>query len=204
MPDDVWQSAVQDYAVAGGPPFLSWASAIDRELITADVGKASMDIQLKPAFDLLELTADIVSAHVSNNSVAIVELSALIGSVHASLAGLGALAEPELLIQEPAVPVRRSVRPDYIVCLEDGRKVKTLKRHLKSRYQMTPKQYRAKWNLPVDYPMVAPSYSEQRRALAHKIGLGRKSVKGSPEPVSAPAKKARALRRKLSLFTAGE
>ena len=123
---------------------------------------------------LITLTADIVSAHVSNNSVAVSDLPTLIQNVHDALAGLGEpAAEPEAK-QEPAVSVRASIKPDYIVCLEDGKKLKMLKRHLMTHYQMTPEQYRAKWNLPADYPMVAPNYAEQRRSLAKKIGLGTK------------------------------
>lgn len=126
---------------------------------------------------LITLTADIVSAHVSNNSVAVSDLPALIQNVHSALSTLGGeVAEPEIK-QEPAVSVRASVKPDYIVCLEDGKKLKMLKRHLMTHYQMTPEQYRAKWNLPVDYPMVAPNYAEQRRTLAKKIGLGTKRRK---------------------------
>ena len=123
---------------------------------------------------LVSLTADIVAAHVSNNSVAVSDLPQLIQNVHGALTSLGtAPAEPEVK-QEPAVSVRASVKPDYIVCLEDGKKLKMLKRHLMTHYQMTPEQYRAKWNLPADYPMVAPNYAEQRRTLAKKIGLGTK------------------------------
>ena len=121
---------------------------------------------------LLTFTADIVAAHVSNNSVAVSDLASLIRSVHGALAGLDAvLPEPEVK-QEPAVSIRSSIKPDYIVCLEDGKKLKMLKRHLMVHYQMTPDQYRAKWNLPAGYPMVAPNYAEQRRTLAKKIGLG--------------------------------
>jgi predicted transcriptional regulator len=134
---------------------------------------ASSDIQES----LVSLTADIVAAHVSNNSVAVSDLPTLIQNVHGALIGLGtAPAEPEVK-QEPAVSVRSSVKPDYIVCLEDGKKLKMLKRHLMTHYQMTPEQYRAKWNLPADYPMVAPNYAEQRRSLAKKIGLGTKRRK---------------------------
>lgn len=124
---------------------------------------------------LATLTADIVSAHVSNNNVAVSDLPLLIQNVYGALAGLGkASAEPEKR-QEPAVSIRASIKPDYIICLEDGQKLKMLKRHLMTHYQMTPEQYRAKWNLPADYPMVAPNYAEQRRSLAVKIGLGRKA-----------------------------
>ncbi|WP_157217451.1 MucR family transcriptional regulator [Flavisphingomonas formosensis] len=126
---------------------------------------------------LITLTADIVSAHVSNNSVAVSDLPILIQNVHNALSTLGdALVEPEAK-PEPAVSVRASVKPDYIVCLEDGKKLKMLKRHLMTHYQMTPDQYRAKWGLPADYPMVAPNYAEQRRSLAKKIGLGTKRRK---------------------------
>lgn len=126
---------------------------------------------------LIALTADIVSAHVSNNSVSVSDLPALIQNVHNALATLdGKVPEPEIK-QEPAVSIRASVKPDYIVCLEDGKKLKMLKRHLMTHYQMTPEQYRAKWNLPADYPMVAPNYAEQRRTLAKKIGLGTKRGK---------------------------
>lgn len=126
---------------------------------------------------LVTLTADIVAAHVSNNSVAVSDLPLIIQNVHSALAGLGQqAAEPEVK-QEPAVSIRSSVKPDYIVCLEDGKKLKMLKRHLMTHYQMTPEQYRSKWNLPADYPMVAPNYAEQRRSLAKKIGLGTKRGK---------------------------
>ena len=121
---------------------------------------------------LITLTSDIVAAHVSNNSVAVSDLPVLIQNVHAALAGLDAPADTPEVKQEPAVSVRASVKPDYIVCLEDGKKLKMLKRHLMTHYQMTPEDYRAKWNLPADYPMVAPNYAEQRRSLAKKIGLG--------------------------------
>ncbi|ATY33587.1 MucR family transcriptional regulator [Sphingomonas psychrotolerans] len=121
---------------------------------------------------LITLTADIVAAHVSNNSVAVSDLPVLIQNVHGALTGLGrTVVEPEVK-QEPAVSIRSSVKPDFIVCLEDGKKLKMLKRHLMTHYQLTPEQYRAKWNLPADYPMVAPNYAEQRRTLAKKIGLG--------------------------------
>ena len=123
---------------------------------------------------LLTLTADIVAAHVSNNSVAVNDLPNLIQNVHSALSGIagnGAAAEPK---PEPKVSIRSSVKPDFIVCLEDGKKLKMLKRHLRSTYDMTPKEYRAKWGLPADYPMVAPNYAEQRRTLAKSIGLGTK------------------------------
>ena len=121
---------------------------------------------------LVTLTSDIVAAHVSNNSVAVSDLPLLISNVYGALAGLQQEAAPAQPKQEPAVSVRSSVKPDYIVCLEDGKKLKMLKRHLMTHYQMTPDDYRAKWGLPADYPMVAPNYAEQRRSLAKKIGLG--------------------------------
>ena len=123
---------------------------------------------------LVTLTSDIVAAHVSNNSVAVSDLPLLISNVYGALAGLQQEAAPAQPKQEPAVSVRSSVKPDYIVCLEDGKKLKMLKRHLMTHYQMTPEDYRAKWGLPADYPMVAPNYAEQRRSLAKKIGLGTK------------------------------
>lgn len=140
--------------------------------------------------ELLSLTADIVAAHVANNRVATNEVSDLIAQVHAALTNLNApkvVAEPEL---QPAVPVRSSVKHDYIVCLEDGKKLKMLKRYLRTNYNMTPEEYRAKWKLPRDYPMVAPAYAEQRRGLAQAIGLGRKkddeaAVEAAPEVAEA-------------------
>jgi predicted transcriptional regulator len=123
---------------------------------------------------LITLTADIVSAHVSNNSVAVNDLPTLIQNVHGALTGLGGRTEEPAAKPEPAVSVRSSVKPDYIVCLEDGKKLKMLKRHLMTHYSMTPDEYRQKWSLNADYPMVAPNYAEQRRSLAKKIGLGTK------------------------------
>jgi predicted transcriptional regulator len=123
---------------------------------------------------LLALTADIVAAHVSNNSVAVNDLPNLIQNVHSALSGIAgssAAAEPK---PEPKVSIRSSIKPDYIVCLEDGKKLKMLKRHLMTHYNLTPDQYRQKWGLSADYPMVAPNYAEQRRALAKSIGLGTK------------------------------
>lgn len=121
---------------------------------------------------LVTLTADIVSAHVSNNSVAVSDLPLLIQNVHGALTGLSGEPVVPQVKQEPAVSVRSSIKPDYIVCLEDGKKLKMLKRHLMTHYKMTPEDYRAKWGLSPDYPMVAPNYAEQRRSLAKKIGLG--------------------------------
>jgi predicted transcriptional regulator len=126
---------------------------------------------------LLTLTADIVAAHVSNNSVAVNDLPNLIQNVHSALTGIvGAAAAPEAR-PEPKVSIRSSIKPDYIVCLEDGKRLKMLKRHLMTHYNLTPDQYRQKWGLSADYPMVAPNYAEQRRALAKAIGLGTKRRK---------------------------
>jgi predicted transcriptional regulator len=121
---------------------------------------------------LVTLTADIVAAHVSNNSVAVSDMALLIQNVHGALASLSGEQPAPQVKQEPAVSVRSSIKPDFIVCLEDGKKLKMLKRHLMTHYKMTPDDYRAKWGLPADYPMVAPNYAEQRRTLAKKIGLG--------------------------------
>jgi len=135
---------------------------------------------------LLELTADIVASHVSNNSVSVGDLPTLIRSVHGALQALGNTpAAPEIELK-PAVPIRSSIKPDYIVSLESGKKMKMLKRYLQTNYGMTPDDYRKKWGLPADYPMVAPNYAEQRAALAVKIGLGRK-----PAPPAAAPKRGR-------------
>jgi len=126
---------------------------------------------------LLTLTADIVAAHVSNNSVAVNDLPTLIQNVHAALNGISGKASAPEPKPEPKVPIRSSVKPDYIVCLEDGKRLKMLKRHLMTHYNLTPDQYRQKWGLAADYPMVAPNYAEQRRTLAKSIGLGTKRRK---------------------------
>ncbi len=139
-----------------------------------------MDSPTNPADTLISLTADIVSAHVSNNSVAVTDLPALIQNVHNALNGLsGEEQDAASRKQEPAVSIRSSVKPDYIVCLEDGKKLKMLKRHLMTHYQMTPDEYRQKWGLGADYPMVAPNYAEQRRSLAKSIGLGTARRRGA-------------------------
>ena len=126
--------------------------------------------------ELLELTTEIVAAHVGNNTVAVNDLSQLIQEVYKTLAVVGSEpAAPER--PQPAVPVKKSVFPDYIVCLEDGKKLKMLKRHLKTAYNMSPKDYRDRWGLAADYPMVAPNYAKHRSNLAKKIGLGTKPRK---------------------------
>jgi predicted transcriptional regulator len=123
--------------------------------------------------DLLALTAEIVASHVSNNSVQHADLPSLINEVYKALSQVGTpVVEAPAARPQPAVPIRKSVFPDHIVCLEDGKKLKMLKRHLMTSYNLTPDQYRERWGLPADYPMVAPDYAEQRRDLAKKIGLG--------------------------------
>ena len=124
--------------------------------------------------ELLAFTADIVSAHVANNSVAVSDLATLIASVHATLASLGSEPPVEVVAQQPAVSIKASIKPDHLVCLEDGKKQKTLKRHLMTRHGLTPDAYRTKWNLPADYPMAAPNYAAKRREMAIGFGLGRK------------------------------
>jgi predicted transcriptional regulator len=122
--------------------------------------------------DLLALTTEIVAAHVSNNTVALGDLPQLINQVYNSLANIGTAATAPAARPQPAVSVKKSVQPDYIVCLEDGKKLKMLKRHLKTAYNMSPESYRERWGLPTDYPMVAPNYARQRSRLAKQIGLG--------------------------------
>lgn len=152
-----------------------------------------------PPDRLLGLTAQIVAAHIGHTPVPASALPGLIRQVHAALAGAGRV--PAAAPEKAAAPPRRTIYPDYLVCLEDGRKMKTLKRHLRSTYNMTPEQYREKWNLPTDYPMVAPSYAERRSKLARELGLGRRggrraaavaapaeppAVVSAPEPAAAP------------------
>ncbi len=127
--------------------------------------------------NLLHLTAQIVAAHVGNNEVPLTDLSGLIKNVFSALSSLGETPAPADRPQ-PAVAVKKSVTPDYIVCLEDGKKLKMLKRHLKTAYDMTPEEYREKWGLAADYPMVAPNYANHRSSLAKKIGLGTRSRRG--------------------------
>lgn len=132
--------------------------------------------------ELLRFASDIVAAYVSNNPVPVSDIPAMIKSVHATLGGLATGVSSEAPANlKPAVAVKKSVTPEYIVCLEDGKKLKMLKRYLRSRYDLTPEEYRAKWGLPADYPMVAPNYAAQRSEFAKKIGLGR----------TAPATKSR-------------
>ncbi|MEQ8556809.1 MAG: MucR family transcriptional regulator [Henriciella sp.] len=132
---------------------------------------ASAEQGASTKIEALERTTEIVAAYVSNNPVQSSELSNLIRSVHATLTGLSgtAVESPDV---KPAIPVKKSVTDDYIICLEDGKKFKSLKRHLRAKYDMTPEEYREKWNLPYDYPMVAPSYARKRSKLAKQMGLG--------------------------------
>ena len=122
--------------------------------------------------DLLALTTEIVAAHVSNNTVSLGDLPQLINQVYNSLANIGTTPPPAAIRPQPAISVKKSVQPEYIVCLEDGKKLKMLKRHLKTAYNMSPESYRERWGLPADYPMVAPNYAQQRSRLAKQIGLG--------------------------------
>ena len=144
---------------------------------------------------LIELTADVVSAYVSNNPVPVGELPALIGQIHAALKGTatGGVAPEKSEALKPAVPIKKSVTPDYIISLEDGKKFKSLKRHLATHYGLSPDEYRAKWGLPADYPMVAPNYAAARSELAKTMGLGRKPKEPEkPAPVKRTRKKAAA------------
>ena len=134
--------------------------------------------------ELLEMTADIVSAYVGNNTVSAETLPSLIANIHAALSQVttGAV-EPEPEPKEPAVPIRKSIAPDYLICLEDGRKFKSLKRHLRTKYDMSPEEYRTKWGLAKDYPMVAPNYAKARSDLAKQMGVGH----GGRKPARAAA-----------------
>lgn len=133
-----------------------------------------MDSNIQAGTSTLEIVVDVVSAYVSRNPVPVAEVPNLIGMVYQSFNSLVSPAEPAVEEKKPAISIKKSVTPDYIVCLEDGKKFKSLRRHLSTSFGMTPDEYRAKWKLPADYPMVAPNYSEQRSALAKKVGLGRK------------------------------
>lgn len=140
---------------------------------------------------LIDLTADVVSAYVSNNPVPVAELPSLISNVHSALQQqTAAPAQEASESQKPAVPIKKSVTPDYVVCLEDGKQFKSLKRHLSTHHGLTPDEYRAKWGLPADYPLVAPNYAAARSALAKSMGLGRKP-KPVEEPPAAPARRKR-------------
>ncbi|GLQ77302.1 hypothetical protein GCM10007881_08180 [Mesorhizobium huakuii] len=143
--------------------------------------------------DTVSITADIVAAYVSNNPVPVGELPKLIGDIHAALNGIGTPAVEPVVKQEPAVSIKKSVTPDFIICLEDGKKFKSLKRHLQ-HFDLTPDQYRQKWNLPADYPMVAPNYAATRSALAKSSGLGRKTPAATSAEKRKPTIRAAAAR----------
>ncbi|RUV58662.1 MAG: MucR family transcriptional regulator [Mesorhizobium sp.] len=142
--------------------------------------------------DIVSIAADIVAAYVSNNPLPVAELPKLIGDVHAALYGIGTPATEPVVKQQPAVSIRKSVTADYIICLEDGKKFKSLKRHIGVHYNLSPDEYRQKWNLPADYPMVAPNYAATRSAMAKSIGLGRKAAVPAPAPAAKPKRAARA------------
>jgi predicted transcriptional regulator len=151
---------------------------------------------------LLTLTADIVAVHVANNQVTTAAVPELIAAVYGALNTLGAPVEGPAPVLKPAVPIRASVKPDYLICLEDGAHLKILKRYLRKNFDMSPEQYREKWGLPRDYPMVAPNYAAKRRELAHSIGLGRKP-KQIVEEIAAPVvKAAKTARKTLGIFAA--
>ena len=147
-----------------------------------------MQDQADQPLDYVELTSDVVAAYVSHNRISPTELADLIASVHRSLAGLGTPAAPEPEKLEPRIPIRKTITPDHLISLEDGKKYRSLKRHLTGR-GLTPEMYRAKWGLPHDYPMIAPSYSKQRSDLARQLGLGQlrgKQNKDAPAAAEAP------------------
>jgi predicted transcriptional regulator len=138
---------------------------------------AAQDNQTAKNEEILRLTSEIVAAYVNKNPIPAADLPSIIKSVHGTLGGLsGAAGGDGAAGQKPVVPVKKSITPEYIICLEDGKKLKMLKRYLRSNYSMTPEEYRAKWGLPADYPMVAPNYAKQRSDFAKKIGLGRTST----------------------------
>ena len=148
-----------------------------RDLIGESSGRAAPAFRIEWNMDekseIIEMTADIVSAYVGNNSVPVADLPSLIQSIHRALSGVSTVTEAaEAAPKEPAVPIKRSITPDFLICLEDGRKFKSLKRHLRTKYDLSPEDYRAKWGLPKDYPMVAPNYAQARSDLAKQMGLG--------------------------------
>lgn len=140
----------------------------------------------------IDFTADIVAAYVSNNTVAAADLPALIEAVHRALGQLGTPAPAPVEEQKPAIPIKKSVTPEYIICLEDGKKFKSLKRHLRTSYGMSPDAYREKWGLPKDYPMVAPAYAAARSELAKNMGLGQSRKKAPAAPVKKPTRRGKA------------
>jgi len=172
-----------------------WPSMMPRRMVLPDAERRRYQAVTGAVevTDLLPMVADIVSAQTSRTSLTREELTETIRLVYAALSALsaqgatetGGVAQPSAPDREPAVAIKKSVFPDYIICLEDGRKLKTLKRHLMTAYGLSPEQYRARWNLPATYPVTAPKYSERRSKIAAAIGLGRKrsSIKPAPEPV---------------------
>lgn len=150
------------------------------------------DTELSYELDILRLTTDIVASFVSKNTISSADLPGLIRSVHQSLNGVTAphaeeIKQPEPL--KPAVPIKKSVTDDYIICLEDGKKLKMLKRYLRTNYDLSPEEYRARWNLPTDYPMVAPNYANMRSSFAKQIGLGKVQGKKAPRKTTRATKK---------------
>ena len=158
-------------------------------------GDAASGLHQSAPDETRKLTVQIVAAHVAHNNVAASDLPALIDQVYKALNGLGKPVEPVQERPQPAVPIKKSVTPDYLICLEDGKKLKMLKRHLQSAYNMTPDQYRDRWGLPPDYPMVAPNYASQRSALAKTIGLGTRRAGAAPAPAPQPERAAPKARR---------
>ncbi|GAB6968516.1 MucR family transcriptional regulator [Komagataeibacter kakiaceti JCM 25156] len=166
-----------------------------------------MDNKDIPHTELVSMTTEIVAAHTNHNTVAVDQIPALIETVYTALKTLGAEKAVEPTPLQPAVPIKKSVFPDYVICLEDGKKLKMLKRHLQTAYGMTPEQYREKWGLPPNYPMTAPNYAAHRSSLAQKIGLGRKVVaepapEAPAEPTEKAARKTRPRRKKATPETA--
>jgi predicted transcriptional regulator len=175
-------------AMAGVVSGSAWSDTGNYErVVTRAEDRHTMSDEV--AADVLGLTAQIVSAHIGKTQVAADALPSLIQTVYRSLATAGTV-EAAPAVPTPAVPVKKSVFPDFIICLEDGKKLKMLKRHLKSSYDMTPDQYRTKWNLPADYPMVAPNYASHRSTLAKSSGLGRKRT-AEPTVTAVPARRAK-------------
>jgi predicted transcriptional regulator len=164
------------------------------------IGRTPLVSEQQNTPNYIELAAEIVSAFVANNSVPVAELPALIGNVHDALnkVATGSTQKAEETKQAPAVPIKKSIQPDFIVCLDDGKKFKSLKRHLRTVYNLTPDQYRAKWGLSADYPMVAPNYAAARSQLAKQMGLGaRRKRTVEAEPVQA-ATRAKGRRKKVA------
>lgn len=158
-------------------------------------GDVAVGLQLGATDETRKLTVQIVAAHVAHNNVATNDLPGLIDQVYNALRGLAKPVDPVTERSQPAVPIKKSVMPDYVVCLDDGKKLKMLKRHLKTAYNMTPDEYQERWGLPTDYPMVAPNYAKQRSTLAKTIGLGTRRAAAAPAPKSTAAS-SKARRRK--------